>query len=83
MFDELRNELARLEVIDVQLESDERGLVQGHSLVKMTIARRHCSVRADGLLAMLRLLPDGAGERAIEDALESEASHAQGWATCR
>jgi hypothetical protein len=83
MFDELRSELLRLHATDVVLESDERGGVQGDTLVKITIGERYCSVRADGLLAMLRSLADGAGESAIERAIANEASHAEGWATCR
>src|SRR5262245_61377575 len=62
MFDQLRNELARLEAADVQLETDQRDALQGDTLVRITIGERSCTVRVDGFLTMLQSLPDGAGE---------------------
>jgi hypothetical protein len=82
MFDEIRAELARLNAADVQLEADSRKDPNQVELVKITIGERSCTVQISGLINMLRSLPDGAGENAVETALEQEASHAEGWATC-
>jgi hypothetical protein len=82
MFDDIRNELVRLNATDVQLESDERNPNDNDPHVKVTIGERSCCVQIAGFLKMLHALPDGVGEPAIETAIESEASHAEGWATC-
>jgi hypothetical protein len=82
MFDDIRNELSRLNAADVQLESDTRTNPGDIIVVKITIGERSCCVHADGLLVTLQSLPDGAGETAIEVAIASSASHAEGWATC-
>ena len=82
MFDDIRNELARLNANDVQLETDERSPAADDAHVKITIGERSCCVQKAGFLNMLHSLPDGAGETAIEAAIESEARHAEGWATC-
>jgi hypothetical protein len=82
MFDDIRNELIRLNAADVQLESDERSAIGNDPHVKVTIGDRSCCVQMAGFVKMLHTLPDSAGETAIEAAIESEASHAEGWATC-
>jgi hypothetical protein len=82
MFDDIRNELIRLNAADVQLEVDERRSAEEGPHVKIRIGQRSCSVQVAGLITMLHSLPDSAGEAAIEAAIESEASHAEGWATC-
>jgi hypothetical protein len=82
MFDDIRNELVRLNAADVQLETDDRHAAGDDPHVKIRIGERSCSVQVAGLINMLHSLPDSAGEAAIEAAIESEASHAEGWATC-
>ena len=81
MFDEIREELVRVKAPDVMLQSDGKLNCAEHSMVKVTIGDRSCSLDAAGLLKMLKSLPDGATEASIEAALEMRAGRAEAWST--
>jgi hypothetical protein len=80
MFEEIKAELFRVKACGVELNSAERVGSLRHSLVKVTLGHRSCTIAVRGFLVMLKSLPDNATEASVQAALEMRSSNAEAWA---
>jgi anaerobic glycerol-3-phosphate dehydrogenase len=74
MLDAIERELERLHAHGI-------ALTEAGESVQIMAGERSCLVVTDGLLTLLRNLPDAAGDSAIISGLEASALHADKWAT--
>jgi len=80
MFEEIKAELFRVKACGVELNSEERMGSLRHSLVKVTLGHRSCTIAVRGFLEMLKSLPDDSTEASVQAALEMRSGNAEAWA---